>query len=54
MIWVWIGLLVLASIAFLVIFCMLSVSAQQDELAERWEEELREELGQQEKIRRAA
>jgi hypothetical protein len=36
------GFCVVAGLALLLIYSMLSVSAQQEELSERWERELRE------------
>ena len=39
----WFGVCLVLGLAFLVIFSMLSVSAQQEELSERWERELRDE-----------
>jgi hypothetical protein len=50
----WAVLVILVAIGLLVIFCILSVSAQQDEWAEKWEQELRDELAQQQKHPRAA
>ncbi|MCU1305548.1 MAG: hypothetical protein JWN45_243 [Acidobacteriaceae bacterium] len=44
------GICVVAGLALLLIYSMLSVSAQQEDLSERWERELRDEqerVGQQ-------
>jgi hypothetical protein len=39
----WCGICVVVGLALLLIYSMLSVSAQQEELSERWERELRDE-----------
>jgi hypothetical protein len=50
----WFGICIFAGLALLLIYSMLSVSAQQEEISERWERELRDEQERAEQQDRSA
>jgi hypothetical protein len=50
----WFGISLVAGVALLLIYSMLSVSAQQEEISERWERELRDAEERSERNNRSA